>query len=666
MILAKKISSLWRVTQRPYIGLILVLLLAWGIYAPGLYGGFLFDDEHNITDNTAVQIEELSVESLWQAAFSTESGPLKRPLSLLSFAFNHYISGLDPYAFKLVNLFVHLATGILVYLAVWQLLAAYRRCRQKTLNDITISWMSFGCAALWLLHPLNLTPVLYVVQRMTSLAAFFTFAGLGLYAWGRRRQMEGKNGWIAIGLALFIALPLGALSKENALLLPLFILLAELTLFQFSAVRQSTRRLLIAGNLLIVVLPVILGTLYLLFYADWWLRGYEIKEFTLGERLLTEARVFWYYLQLIFFPRLANFGLYHDDFAISHGWLEPTTTLPAVLGVMALGMACLLLRKRAPVFAFGLGFFLIGHSMESTIFSLELVHEHRNYTPLFGIALMLAYGVGVLIPQRSLRIFVASTILVLLSTITAIRADIWGNPLEHLLVSARHHPHSARTHYDAGRLFFQLALAEKAEAGREVYYQRGKEFFSQAYRNDPRFLSAPLAMLAMDHALTKPVDEAQVKLLAQELATTPLTPFTIHNLQKINKCYLEKQCQWSQEHLGMFFSAAIENPALVHQAKTVLLTEYSIFLLAKGDLSQALQLAEKAKKVNPKDPQLALNYAALLRYTGRYQEAQAEYAALGALPLSDLHARRLQGEKKALEELLDNLDKGVSTRNRDE
>lgn len=635
------------------VGLIGVLLLAFFLYSPGLSGTFLFDDEHNITDNKAIQIEDISPESLWQAAFSTESGPLKRPLSLLSFAFNHYVSGLDPYAFKLVNLFVHLATGILVYFAAWQLLAAYRRCRQKILNNTTISWISLGCAALWLLHPLNLTPVLYVVQRMTSLAALFTFAGLGFYAWGRRRQMEGKNGWAAIGLALFIALPLGALSKENALLLPLFLLLAELTLFQFSAIRQGTRQLLIASHGLIGVLPVTLGVLYLLFNLEWLLGGYETRAFTLSERLLTEARVFWYYLQLIFLPRLANFGLYHDDFAISHGWLEPTTTLPAVLGVIALGMACLLLRKRVPVFAFGLGFFLIGHSMESTIFGLELVHEHRNYVPLFGIALMLAYGAWVLIPQRGLRIFMASAILVLLSTMTAIRADTWGHPLEHLLVSARHHPHSARTHYDTGRLYFQLALAEKKEADREVYYQWGKEFFSQAYKNDPRFLSAFLATLAINHAFEKPVNEAQVKLLAQKLATTPLTPFTIHNLQKTNQCHLEGECWWPAEHLKMLFSAAVKNPTLVPQAKVVLLTEYSILLLAKGDLIQALQVAEKAKKVNPGDPQLTLNYAALLRYGGRYQEAQAEYAALSSLSLSNLHSQRLQKEKKALEALLD-------------
>lgn len=661
--LTKKTLSLWSATQWSYLGLLLVLLLAWVIYAPGLHGGFLFDDGHNITDNTAVHIEDLSKESLEAAAFSTNSGPLRRPLSLLSFAFNYYASGLDAYAFKLVNLLLHLATGVLVYLAARQLFAAYQYRRQKALDNAAISWMSLGCAALWLLHPLNLTPVLYVVQRMTSLAAFFTFAGIALYAWGRRRQMAGKNGWAAIALALLIALPFGAFSKENALLLPLFLLLAELTLFQFSATCQNTRRMLVWGNVLVVVLPLFAGALYFLLYPEWLLRTYEFKEFTLGERLLTEARVLWYYLQFIFFPRLANFGLYHDDFAISHGWLAPVSTLPAVLGVIALGLVCIILRKRAPVLAFGLGFFLIGHSMESTIFSLELVHEHRNYVPLFGISLMLAYGAGVLIPQRALRVFVASTIIVLLSAMTAIRADTWGNPLEHLVVSARHHPHSARTNYDVGRLYFDLALVEKKEADRDVYYQQAKKFFAQAYVSEPTFLSASLAALAMEHALDKPVNEAQVKLLAQKLAATALTPFTIHNLQKINQCHLKEQCRWPQEHLRILFSAAVENPALLPQAKAVLLTEYSIFLLAHGGFGKALQIVGEAKKINPEDSQLALNYAALLRHAGRYQEAQAEYAALGSLPLSDLHARRLQGEKQMLEELLANLDSDVSGRN---
>ena len=40
-----------------------------------------------------------------------------------------------------------------------------------------------------------------------------------------------------------------------------------------------------------------------------------------------------------------------------------------------------------PLVSFGIAWFLVGHGMESTFLPLEIVHEHRNYLPLFGILL---------------------------------------------------------------------------------------------------------------------------------------------------------------------------------------------------------------------------------------------------------------------------------------
>ena len=90
-------------------------------------------------------------------------------------------------------------------------------------------------------------------------------------------------------------------------------------------------------------------------------------------------------------PDLTAMGFYHDDFPISQGLLEPPSTLPAILGILALTLGAVLLRRRNPVVAFGILFFLIGHSMESTIIALELIYEHRNYVPSFGPLLGFAY-----------------------------------------------------------------------------------------------------------------------------------------------------------------------------------------------------------------------------------------------------------------------------------
>jgi len=77
----------------------------------------------------------------------------------------------------------------------------------------------------------------------------------------------------------------------------------------------------------------------------------------------------------------ALLGFYHDDFQASAGWLTPWTTLPAVLGLLCVALAALVVRRRFPLFAFAVLFFLAGHLLESTVFPLELVFEHRNYLP---------------------------------------------------------------------------------------------------------------------------------------------------------------------------------------------------------------------------------------------------------------------------------------------
>ncbi|UUZ69992.1 hypothetical protein LP416_12695 [Polaromonas sp. P2-4] len=147
----------------------LVSVLLVGIYWPGLQGGFFFDDGPSILQAEGVRLQTLSLESIQQALLSGGSGPSGRPVAQLSFALNHYFSGFDSFAFKATNLAVHLACGVLVFALARRLLSAARPLAKP--HNILIA--SGAVTALWLLHPIQLLPVLHVVQRMTSLSAFF-------------------------------------------------------------------------------------------------------------------------------------------------------------------------------------------------------------------------------------------------------------------------------------------------------------------------------------------------------------------------------------------------------------------------------------------------------------------------------------------------------------
>ncbi|MEJ2645047.1 MAG: hypothetical protein P8180_08970 [Gammaproteobacteria bacterium] len=164
------------------------------IYWPGVHGGFALDDFPNIVDNGALHIKSLTLETLLNAAFSSHAGLLHRPLSMLSFAVNEYFWGSSPYSMKVTNIIIHLCNGALVYAVIALLLEAYRSRFRPDLTAGLIRWTTLAITASWLLAPINLTGVLYVVQRMTSLSGTFTLAGVALYVWGRLRMLEGRSG----------------------------------------------------------------------------------------------------------------------------------------------------------------------------------------------------------------------------------------------------------------------------------------------------------------------------------------------------------------------------------------------------------------------------------------------------------------------------------------
>ncbi|MDR3053780.1 MAG: hypothetical protein LBU53_00005, partial [Zoogloeaceae bacterium] len=202
--------------------LILLLTLVFLLYAPGLTGDYVFDDTTNITKNEKIAIESLEIKTLNAAFWSGSAGPLGRPLSMLSFALNHYFTGFDPYFFKLTNLVVHLVNVVLVFWLVHALLRALPARETCGGNAHPIRFPFYGAllaAALWGLHPLNLTSVLYVVQRMTSLATLFGLFALALYAAWRsspRHFSPFQNG--LTGLAILLCLIASVFSKESGLL----------------------------------------------------------------------------------------------------------------------------------------------------------------------------------------------------------------------------------------------------------------------------------------------------------------------------------------------------------------------------------------------------------------------------------------------------------------
>ena len=113
--------------------------------------------------------------------------------------------------------------------------------------------LAAGVAAAWLLHPLMVSTVLYTVQRMTELSTLFVLAGLVCYLQGRRVQADSPGaGWALIGFGFFVFYPLAVLSKENALLFPVYCTLIEWVVLRARGNERVSRQIKLMHGVLIL------------------------------------------------------------------------------------------------------------------------------------------------------------------------------------------------------------------------------------------------------------------------------------------------------------------------------------------------------------------------------------------------------------------------------
>lgn len=436
---------------------IVALLIAsvWLAYRPGLDGPFLFDDYSNITGNRLIAIERLSLHELAGAASSNKGSLLDRPLPRITFALNYFFSGetFVPFVFKVTNLVVHAANVVIVYFLLrmlFSVLSTAARPENRAKAEGRAVTIAALAAALWGLHPLNLSSVLYVVQRMTSMSAFFVLAGILGFVFGRKLFPDNAARGISLMAGAVIGgVSLGFLCKENAVLLPLFAATVELVFFSRDNLAAGAKRYLAVFYGVLLGLPVMAGVVFLLFNPEFILGSYASREFSLAERLLTEPRVLFFYLSLIFVPSISRLGLYHDDFQLSTGLLAPPSTLLAILAWSLIVIFLVAGLRRRAVWAFGLAWFLAGHALESTLIGLELAHEHRNYVPGIGICAMIVYYLAALFEKLRSggRLLVVSGLCMVLAFgfVNYVRAEIWSTRISLYESLARYHPQSYRS-----------------------------------------------------------------------------------------------------------------------------------------------------------------------------------------------------------------------------
>ncbi len=388
----------------------------------------------------------------------------RRPLVNLSFAINHAFARgadgvLNPLGFRVFNVLVHLACGLVLMGAV------RRTCRLPGLKPRLgprADAFGFVVAAVWLVHPLNTEAVNYMVQRSESMAALAIF--LCLYASIRHWQAvtrPRKRLWLWTASLAAIA---GVMCEPDVAFVPLLIFLYDTTFLRNTWPQLWRKRVWLYTMLAVAWIPVI------------WLsqvsppdlpRHPPNTSFAANAELLppltywaTQFGVVLHYLRLSFWP---------DPLVLDYGWLNALPgslegkawwtallrhVLPQGIAVMAIFAASLfgVLHRRWWGYL-GMVFFLL-LAPTSLLPRAGVAEEHRMYVPLLAMICLAVFGAALVLNTRRVERFARPTAwtlatLVILAGLFGTRARNaqYANPVELWEQTLEAAPHNERAGY---------------------------------------------------------------------------------------------------------------------------------------------------------------------------------------------------------------------------
>jgi protein O-mannosyl-transferase len=606
-----------------------LMRLAWPIifistvlvYYPGLSGPFLLDDHANIFAGR--QPEGISLESLAYAATNNNSGLLGRPISAASLAISRHLYGENPAGFKAENLLLHLLAGLLIAILFTKIEKA-----SSTQPNGPFKHLALVTTGFWLLHPVQVSTVLYVVQRMSILSTIFVV--LSLLSYFKMRDARNTFPYALWTTCYFISALLATLSKETGVLVVGLALLIDSTLSTNGSGFTSPAKQKIFRTLCCYI-PIaafvgIFATRFTLFMS-----GYHERDFTLSERLFTQTHAMTFYLKEYFFPQLSELSLYHDDFQIARKLADANWIF--ILGVIAALVFARKIRRHAPLVTLGLLWFLWAHILESTVLPLEMVFEHRNYLPYMGLALI-THQIGTVLfayfPRINGKIFAATAIMVL-ATLTNLRAHEWSSPENWLSSVIANHPDSQRATTAVAHYFQQRGNQQQAK----IYLQKS----ARIKPDDPGVWLHLMSLYCQAPDADTQEWYAYAKLARQTISTYQLSNYAFLMLDALGNHASRNECRIFEGSEGLeILDAATQNPkvqAIPRHIALVLWTKGKL-LYKKGDIDGALSEAEKAYQRNSDNIQPLISRGLWMTETGRIEEARRELRRLKTLTVNTL------------------------------
>jgi len=474
---------------------LLISALCLVIYSNSLGTSLHYDDFFAITGNAAVR-DVTNAGEIFRLFPS-------RFLLMYSFAVNYYFHQADPVGYHVMNLVIHMMNALLLY-SISRIL--WRASRPESDVENGVAYSPLLVALLFAAHPVMTESVTYIAGRASSLGAAFFLAALLLYL----LLLKAHSGsfvtrTVFYGSSLFMFF-LSLWVKESNATLPAIVLMADLYFHEQGRWKDVKHSLLRAAPFFLVLAAILLWRkLYLGVIGD----PFEVRA--LSVNLLTQLRVIFVYLRLIFLPVGQNID---HHIQLSHSLFELKTFL-SLAGLLALILISIMLSRRNRLVSFGILWFLITLSPTSVIPLWDIMSERWIYLPAAGIFLAV---VACLPPLHNLllrragrdRLLPAAIaiLVLLLGGATILRNTVWRNEYTLWKDAAEKSPAKARPHINLG-----MAFAEKGDMPEAV------SELNAALAMDPASPEANFSLSALYLKMGN-YDDA-VKILAPTLARFP-------------------------------------------------------------------------------------------------------------------------------------------------
>jgi len=343
-----------------------VAILAFGLFANTIPGGFVWDDRALIVESARVhqlgpdELADIFSTHFWDG--SDAAGGLYRPLVRLSYHFEYRLFGHNASGYHASNALAHAITCVLIFALVVTLLNS--------------TWFALFVAALFAAHPVHTESVAWIAGRTDIIATLWIVASLLLYA---RGVTKNSARWHTASLFCFF---LALLSKEIALMTPLVVLaITVLKLPQETEHSKLSRWPWPAAFFAIAIVFVAMRTTVLGVRLD----AYQPETSGPGTIALALA-VFADYMWKLVFPFTLNA---EHETAVPSGFADPMVLAGLVL-VVALVAGCYRLRRHKEFVVGAVVMVVFLGPVLNLVPLTEVFAERFLYLPALGFAMLLA------------------------------------------------------------------------------------------------------------------------------------------------------------------------------------------------------------------------------------------------------------------------------------